>query len=333
MDKVLTITIPSYNAEKDLPVVLGKLVKCKFLNSLDIIVVNDGSSDNTSKVAKKYEKMHPMSIKVIDKENGGHGSAINTGIKYAKGKYFKVVDSDDWLSEETLEKFIKDLEMTEEDVLLNPFWTFDDKTKKIKIFNKFENDLKVGKKYSFDDYTFINLPSMHSFTFKTTKLVDAGFKIDEHAYYVDVEYILFPLVKCKTFKMLGYPLYYYRINQGTQSVSIGSMKKNKERHEFVLTNINKYIKEHSDKISTCKRETMINRLSQMIAAQFKIISLMPISSNTFKELKAFDKKVKNELLFNEKVINRPIKFLLESNFWLLPIIHCLAILKMKTVHV
>ncbi|MBU7003678.1 glycosyltransferase family 2 protein [Pediococcus pentosaceus] len=333
MDKILTVTIPSYNAENDLPKVLGLLTESKLIEKLDIVIVNDGSSDNTREVAGKYAKQYPDSIRAINKVNGGHGSTINVGIELARGKYFKVVDSDDWLDPKVLDRFIMDLEGENEDVIFNPFYTFDDKTKKVNIFNKFTNDLKLEKTYSFDEYSFAHLPSMHSFTFKTKKLKEANFKIDEHAYYVDVEYILFPLTNCDTFKMLRYPLYFYRINQSGQSVSIESLKNNKDRHEFVLTSISNYIEKNDGKLSKCKKETMVNRLSQMIATQYKIISLLPITKETYRELRNFEKKVNDKLIFDDETINLPIKLLLKSNFMLLPIIHYLAIFKMKTAHV
>lgn len=333
MKKLLTITIPSYNAQDDLPVVLDNLIKCSCLEKLEVIIVNDGSNDNTAQIAQKYADVYPTSIQIVNKENGGHGSTINTGIRLARGKYFKVVDSDDWLDPIWLDKFVKQLESEKVDVLFNPFWTYDDKTKKIKVFNKFQTNLVVNQEYLFDKFIFKHLPSMHSFTFKTQCLKDAKFKIDEHAYYVDVEYIIFPLIKCNSFKLLNYPLYYYRINQGTQSVSISSMKKNKDRHEFVLTQINKYISDKKAELSLAKKKTMVNRLSQMIAAQFKIISLLPVNNETKHELKRFKKKVDQSLLFDIDVINFPIKLLISSNFSVLLLIHYLAIIKMKTVHV
>lgn len=94
MRKLLSIVIPSYNSEKFMKTVLGNLIKVKNLDLLDIIVVDDGSVDNTFKESKFFSDHYSDSIKTISKENGGHGSAINTGIANAVGKYFKVLDAE-----------------------------------------------------------------------------------------------------------------------------------------------------------------------------------------------------------------------------------------------
>ena len=90
MEKTLTITVPSYNVENTLKETVCSLLEPTVLNDLEILIVNDGSKDNTSSIAHSLEKQYPQTIRVIDKENGGHGSTINTGIKEAKGKYFKI---------------------------------------------------------------------------------------------------------------------------------------------------------------------------------------------------------------------------------------------------
>ena len=123
MNKILTISIASYNAEKDIPRCLDSFIQTTVFDKLDIIVVNDGSSDNTSQVASEYAKKYPNSIRVVDKENGGHGSTINTGITYAKGKYFKIVDSDDWVNKDGLEDLVSYLENNDIDLVINPFHT------------------------------------------------------------------------------------------------------------------------------------------------------------------------------------------------------------------
>ena len=100
--KQLTIAVPSYNVEKTLEATLSSLCVSEVLPELDIIVVDDGSKDGTAKIAEGFACRYPESVCVIRKENGGHGSAVNTGIDAAQGRYFKVVDGDDRLDRDGL---------------------------------------------------------------------------------------------------------------------------------------------------------------------------------------------------------------------------------------
>lgn len=105
--KLLSVAIPCYNSE-------AYMSKC--INSLliggeevEIIIVDDGSSDRTAEIADDYAEKYPTIVKAIHQENGGHGQAVNTGIKNATGLYFKVVDSDDWVNQDAYYEVLKTL--------------------------------------------------------------------------------------------------------------------------------------------------------------------------------------------------------------------------------
>src|SRR5690554_2632255 len=102
--KLITFAVPSYNSQDYLHKCIESLLLAG--NECEIIIINDGSTDNTLKIAKDYQNKYPNIIKVIDKENGGHGSGVNSGLKAASGLYFKVVDSDDWADAEGLKTLI-----------------------------------------------------------------------------------------------------------------------------------------------------------------------------------------------------------------------------------
>ena len=106
--KILSIIIPTYNAAKFLDKGLSSFIidDNSLLNMLDIIVVNDGSTDNSVEIAQKYVNKYPDVYRILNKENGGHGSAINEGVKIIKGSYFKVVDADDWVNTDVLKETI-----------------------------------------------------------------------------------------------------------------------------------------------------------------------------------------------------------------------------------
>lgn len=333
MRKVLSIIIPSYNAEGFLDNILSEICLIDSLDKLEVLVINDGSNDNTSIVAEKYTKKAPNAIRLISKKNGGHGSAINCGIENATGRYFKVVDADDWLDSGNLDKFIKVLETEISDLVLTPFWTVDAKTGRKKLQNIKKSRLDWNSEYLLQDDLLSELPPMHAYTLKTSILKNNNIHLDEHMFYVDVEYIVFPIPFIKKYKFINLPLYNYRVNEKEQSVGIKSMKKNAGQHEFVIFSINRYIKNNAMLLTNPQRHLMIDRLSRMVAAQFKILCLFKISYKTLNNLNVFYARVKKEIPVNFGAMNLPIRLMIKSRFYLFPAIHFLAILKMKIVHV
>jgi len=119
--KLLTITVPSYNCEKTLKLTLESLCCREIIEYLDIILVNDGSTDKTASIAQDFKMSYPESISVISKENGGHGSAVNTGINNAKGVYFRVVDGDDSLEKQGFLALIEKLKTTTADLVASNY--------------------------------------------------------------------------------------------------------------------------------------------------------------------------------------------------------------------
>ena len=96
LNTILSIAVPSYNVEKYLDKCLTSFSDERFNDRLEVIVVNDGSKDNTQQIAEGYIARFPRIFRLINKENGGHGSAVNAGIENATGKYFRIVEGDDW---------------------------------------------------------------------------------------------------------------------------------------------------------------------------------------------------------------------------------------------
>ena len=189
MEKLLTVVIPSYNVEQYLNQTLESFViDSQWLEKLEILIVDDGSKDHTADIGKEYEHRYPGIFHVISKENGGHGSTINRGIQEAKGKYFKVVDGDDWVDSSGFQNFIKMLERCDTDFVIANYYEVNDQSKEKteKTFPQLEEDKKMNLK---EVITKIQIP-MHALTIKTDILKTNKIKLDEHCFYVDVEYVL-----------------------------------------------------------------------------------------------------------------------------------------------
>ena len=118
MNKLLTIVVPVYNTEKYLRKCLDSLIVPDFLSLLEVLIVIDGSPDNSICIANEYAEKYPHTFVVVDKENGGHGSAINKGLELATGKYFRVLDSDDWYDSDNFEKYLNILSREDSDIVM-----------------------------------------------------------------------------------------------------------------------------------------------------------------------------------------------------------------------
>ena len=295
MNKILSVVVPTYNVKNYLDRCLLSLTADEHtLRDLDIIIVNDGSLDSSLEIAKRYEKKYSESITVIDKENGGHGSTINTGLKYAIGKYFRVLDSDDWVNTLDFKPFIKDLKKQEADAVLTNY------TRELVYEGVAQHveykHLKYNKKYDLntidlnlfgDEYMY-----MHTLTIKTDILRAVNLSLDENTFYVDMEYITLPLTKLDTFIYLDYDIYHYWIGRPDQSMNIVSMFKNRSHHERVLKRLAKL---HTDKahLNENKRAYLFNILVLMLNTHYEIYMSRKLNSSELKEIRQFDKWLQN----------------------------------------
>jgi glycosyltransferase involved in cell wall biosynthesis len=291
--KLLSISIAAYNAGPYLRTCVGSLVKSKYLEQLDIMIINDGSKDNTSTIAQEFASQYPDSIRAIDKENGGHGSTINTGIANATGKYFKLLDSDDSYDTEQLDAFVARLETCTEDLALNDYHTVTPEGKD-RVDSCSIHDLEYNKEYDFEQYCQnINI-AMHSFTFRTEILKGMPYRVDEHCYYVDVEYTLYPMTKIHSFIAFEENVYRYVVGYSEQSVNFNSLIKNREQHKKVVLHIVDFFNKEQAHLKGNTVEVVRKRILDMIEIQYRIYFFMEANKDTCTELKNFDQQLKAE---------------------------------------
>ena len=193
---------------------------------VEIIVVNDGSSDGTSEVAKKYEGKYPGIVKAVDKENGGHGDAVNTGLAHATGVYFKVVDSDDWVDEEALLKILSAVKGfvdadSKVDMLISNY-VYEKVGMTHKKVIHYRNVLPQNQVFRWDDIGSFHLDQyilMHSVIYRTKLLVECGLELPKHTFYVDNIYVYKPLPSVRTLYYMDVDFYRYFIGRDDQSVN------------------------------------------------------------------------------------------------------------------
>ncbi|MCR4828055.1 MAG: glycosyltransferase family 2 protein [Bacteroidales bacterium] len=192
--KTLTFLIPCYNVAGCVSHCIDSMLVEDIIDDIEILLVNDGSKDSTLDILRDYEKRFPDTIRVIDKENGGWGTAINLGIKEARGKYLKEVDADDWVSTENLKSYVDYLKSSEVDYIATDYTEF------FKADNRYDHHGYHEDVYSrpmpLNDFWEHHSAAwdfpIHAITYKTQMLRDAKLSVGDR-YYGDIEYNLYPL--------------------------------------------------------------------------------------------------------------------------------------------
>lgn len=237
---------------------------------VEIIIVNDGSKDRTSEIAHEYMEKYPSIIRVVDKENGGHGDAVNSGLSHAQGKYFKVVDSDDWVDRESLEKILALLHNLEEeqttiDMLISNY-VYEKVGATHKKVIHYRNVLPQDQVFKWDDIGHFRLDQyilMHSVIYRTDMLKLSQIHLPKHTFYVDNIYVYYPLPYVRKIYYLDVDFYRYYIGREDQSVNEKIMIKRLDQQIFVTkTMIDMY--QLKDVNSKKLRQYMINYLAIMM---------------------------------------------------------------------
>lgn len=222
--KLLTITIPCYNSQEYMQHAIESALTAG--KDAEILIVDDGSSDNTLSIAEVYHKKYPDIIRVIHKENGGHGSAVNAGIANATGLFFKVLDSDDWFDETSLKKimhFIKYIktEAIPLDMIISNYVYEKPSIRKRKVVN-YRSAIPCNKFFTWDDVKHFKMTQnllMHSIMYRTQLLKKCNLVLPEHTFYVDNIFAYVPLPYVKKLYYLNVNLYRYYIGRDDQSVN------------------------------------------------------------------------------------------------------------------
>lgn len=292
-DKILTISVAAYNAESWLGRCLRSLVENEAASSLDVIVVNDGSSDGTLAVAQSFESEHPDVVRVLDKENGGHGSTINAAIDSARGRYFKVVDSDDWVEKKGIERLVRALKHANCDIVLNSFFEVDANTGEKQLANDIFDSAAnpIGKAVNVDEVNGDLHLVMHAMTFRTELLQDSPYQLDEHCFYVDNEYIVYYFSLCETMMLLDWPVYDYLLGTSEQSMNYHNMLKRRAQHERVCLACAEFCSAHSELAGKRARVAMGVAI-RMLAGTYRILACLPYGMSR-KEMAAFDLRLKD----------------------------------------
>ena len=220
--KLLSVAIPCYNSAA----YMKKAIESALCGGdrVEVLIIDDGSRDDTLEIAKDYERRYPGICRAIHQENGGHGEAVNTGLKNASGRYFKVLDSDDWLDKRSFLSVLERLEAFSEEESPDLFicnFVYDKVGQKHKKVMAYRTAFPVDRLFTWKDAGHF-MPGqyilMHSVIYRTSLLLDCGIRLPEHTFYVDNIYVYYPLPYAKKLYYMDVNLYRYFIGREDQSV-------------------------------------------------------------------------------------------------------------------
>lgn len=222
--KLLSIAVPCYNSQDYMRNCIDSLLEGGDL--VEILIVDDGSKDDTAKIADEYAAKYPNIVKAIHQENGGHGEAVNAGLRNATGFYFKVVDSDDWVNKEAyhaiLDKLLEIIAGPETlDMMISNF-VYEKQGAKHKKVMKYKNYMPEGKIFTWKEMGRMPIGKyilMHSVIYRTELLRECKLELPKHTFYVDNIFVYKPLPYVKTMYYMDVNFYRYFIGRNDQSVN------------------------------------------------------------------------------------------------------------------
>lgn len=314
-EKILSISVAAYNIEKYIEQNLQSFINENILDDIEVIITDDGSKDNTPNIVEKYVNQYPNSIKLIKQKNAGPGSTVNSGIKNATGKYFKMVDGDDWVYTSNLEKFIHILKNTNVDVVFNNYDIYNDNENKITECMKLP--IESGRTLNFDEICNEIKPKMHNVTIKTSILKENNIKLD-NGFYTDVEYLLLPVPYINSIIYLDYSIYIYRMGQAEQSVSIPNMQKNINMHKIVCDRMINFYMQNKKILSNKKLEYLEKQIATVLDAHLGTLLTYDVNKENKKKIIKFNKELKNNSydLYKKYKKGKKVKILIYSNYLL-----------------
>lgn len=282
--KLLTAAIPCYNSAAYMSHAIETLLTGG--EDMEILIINDGSKDDTAKIADEYAKKYPSIIRAIHQENGGHGEAVNTGLRNATGLYYKVVDSDDWVNEESLFEVLQVLhEMVESgtnlDLLVANYVYEKVGAKRKKVMN-YRTALPRNRVFGWDDVKFFKTSQyilMHSVVYRTKLLRDCGLVLPKHTFYVDNVFVYQPLPQVKTLYYLDTNFYRYFIGREDQSVNESVMISRIDQQIRVTK-----IMIDSKNVLQIKNKKLKNYMIKYLSIMMTVSSVLLIKSGTAENL-------------------------------------------------
>lgn len=273
-EKLLSIVVPVYNTEAYLRRCLDSVLLDELADRLEIIAVNDGSTDGSLSILRKYQARYPEMFVLIDQENGGHGSAINAGLEVAAGRYFRVLDSDDWFDTPGFLRWMGLLSGCREDLIVTPYsqeyaWS----GAEIRHDYPFLSHSRIYAMEEIDWQEGMDYFCLASAAWRTQLLRDSGMALPEKCSYVDMEYNLRPIPYVNSILFFNIPIYRYFLGRAEQSMDPVRMRRQAPMHQRVLCRLIEYYSERAESLSPGKRRYMLLMIWYMLHTHCRLLCI------------------------------------------------------------
>ena len=274
--KTLSIAVPVYNTAHWLPRCLRSVLVDEALDELELICVNDGSRDESAELLARFQSQYPDTLILIDKENGGHGSAVNAALEAATGRYFRVLDSDDWFDTPAFLRYLRRLCACTEDLIVTPYtqeWM--------------ETGAEITYDYDYLEqervYTARDIPSgpdkqyftMAASSWKTSLLKSCGLHLLERCCYVDMQYNAWPIPALRSLRLIPESVYRYCLGRTGQSMSPDALRKNAAQHQRVFCLLAEYYAASKSRLTPAQRAYLEQMLAFMYYSHIHLLQELP----------------------------------------------------------
>lgn len=315
MGKLLTVSVAAYNGAATLRKALDSCL-VPGCSALEVLIIDDGSTDDTAAVAELYVNRHPNIFHLYRQANGGYGSTIEAALRHASGKYFRTLDCDDWFEASALEKFLPYLASSRSDIVYTDYKTVQgDVTLQAYPVCR---GMDPERQYTFEDLRGADLcMEMHSMTFRTEVLRQSKFKLPPHCHYTDMLYTFCGARASQTVSFCPVSLYCYRLGRDGQSVSLESYRKHFVHYEEVAF----LIAEHAQTLvgRSAKDQLLIRRARDVAQNGIEICLRQPYSWATWQTLKSYDKRLVYQYPKIARTMhNKNTRLLRASQYWMYP---------------
>lgn len=233
MEKTLSIIVPTYNMELLLARCLNSFIIPCIKDDIEVLIVNDGSKDNSKQIAETFVAKEPHLFKLINKENGNYGSAVNVGIQNATAKYLRIVDADDFVDQDGFLSYVAYLKATDVDLIVTNFTREHGKS----VIRINSGEQYYAKDINVSNFDFTKKPGtfcMHGMTFRTIIFKDNNISLLHGISYTDSEFLFYPMEYVNTMSIIDIPVYRYQLDRDGQTVSKSALLRNKGHLELII---------------------------------------------------------------------------------------------------